>query len=168
MSREEEPMERRLRELSPAPLDRTVTQRLRRQLAEGRVCSRRRTSEARWGLVAIGVAGLAACLALLWTGLLPSETDEPEEAEGKALAGAAAEVPPFGEGLLRGYRPVRRYNELLRVEESPVFYVDGGLPAKEIYISYLDTVIMENQDGSASLKVAAPREVVRVIPVIAD
>ena len=59
-------------------------------------------------------------------------------------------------------------NALVAAEQSPVFYLDNGIPAREIYLKYLDTYKYQSNSLAKPIVVTYPREEIRIVPVISD
>ena len=156
-----------LRELQPKALSQETRDAIERRLRgrEGdRAPGRRRlrsTALAR-------LAGLAACLAIAfgWQAWWISKHRTVVDA-GEAPQTGVAAVQSSAE-LLEGFVPLYRYQRVVQAENGPVFLLSEGQPARNVYIRYMDTLILAKNDSSETIELATPGEMVRVLPLVAD
>lgn len=111
---------------------------------------RRRARYLWWALPLAAAVALAA-------GLWSANRRDARRELARAVATAKTPVEAF--------RPVGAENVLLRSEEEGFLTLADGTPARQIRVSYLDTITWKNPKTNASLKWTLPREEIRVVPV---
>jgi len=109
--------------------------------------------------------GMAACLAFVFaSGLLK----ENSESEPKVAIFDVDEASAISAEELKSFELLSKSNALVAAEQSPVFYLSSGVPAREVYLKYVETFKYQSSAFAKPIVVTYPREEIRIIPAIAD
>lgn len=77
----------------------------------------------------------------------------------------ATDATSAAQAQTKVFQPVAAENVLLDSEEEGLLTLADGTPARQLRLSYVDTITWKNPATHASLKWTLPREEIRVVPV---
>lgn len=164
MSKEIEETEALLRQLKPEqPLDRLrekIRETLRSNDGAIQTASRRKVLPWIWLPIAA-----AACLAIVFS---IRTMDIKRGVGSNDVSFDVDELSMIGATEMESIKLLSESKALVAAEQSPVFYLNSGVPAREIYLKYLDTYKYQSGSFAKPIVVTYPREEIRIVPVISD
>ncbi len=152
-----------LTRLSPKAPSRELEERIAEELASvhesKKVISIRKFS---WPLLAGAAATIAVCWTF-WSSLLPQDareelaTIEPEEFRMEVASPVLSEP-------LQDYRKVEDYRVVVAADQGPIYSLGDDELFRNIHIRYMDTQVLENNNGTSRYTIWSPSEEIVVVP----
>jgi len=161
MPEEEEEIETLLKTLNPAEPSGDLKERIGRRLH----ASEARSDHNRNVLLFWGSLAVAACLLLVFSIRFMNISGG---TDAEIAAFEVDERSAIGAAEMDAIELVSTTNALVAARQSPVFYLETGVPAREIYLKYMDTYNYRHHSFEKPIVVTYPREEIRVIPAISD
>ncbi len=162
MECEDRELENQLSRLSPSQPSRELRQRIANSLESSSSLRKEIFLHRHWA-ISLGF-GAAAILALCWSlwSALGNRINEESFIEPSEIRMEVAS-PLLGDSI-KGYRKVEGYRSILAADQGPVYPIEEDQLVRNIYIKYVDTEILENDNGTARFTVSSPREEILVVP----
>lgn len=164
MSREIEETEALLRQLKPEEPTDGLREKIRESLRSNGSATKSASGRKVHPWIWLPIAA-AACLAIVFS---IRTMDIQREVELKDATFDVDRSSLISTAEMESIKLLSESNALIAAEQSPVFYLGNGVPAREIYLKFLDTYKYQSNSLAKPITVTYPREEIRIVPVVSD
>ena len=149
-------LEAELKRLRPAPPSLALFDRVGRDLAPA--IHVQPLAPLLWVWFAVLPAAAAVAVVLLQYSRRPTDLDSP----GRSVVATNAVLPSADTPL----KPVAAENVLISARDEGLVTLEDGSSARRERLQFVDTITWKNPRTNSSLRWSAPREEVRIVPVV--